>query len=67
MYGRHAEILRVTEGLGVEWVNSPKLTLSLPEVIICNFSLQYLFIIQQTGNKNIQTLQVELPWSNKLW
>ena len=59
MYGRHAEILRVTEGLGVEWVNSPKITLSLPEVIICNFSLQSLFIIQQTGNENIQTLQVE--------
>ena len=59
MYGRHAEILGVTEGLGVEWVNSPRLTLSLPEVITCNFSLQSLFIIQQTGNENIQTLQVE--------
>ena len=60
MYGRHAEILGVSEGLGVQWVNSPKLTLSLPEVIICNFSLQYLFIIQQTGNENTQTLKVEV-------
>ena len=60
MYGRHAEILGVSEGLGVQWVNSPKLTLSLPEVIICNFSLQSLFIIQQTGNENIQTLKAEV-------
>ena len=59
MYGRHAEILGVSNRLSVEWVNSLRLTLSLPEVIICNLSLQYLFIIQQTGNENIQTLQVE--------
>ena len=59
MYGKNAEILGVSDRLSVEWVNSPRLTLSLPEVIICNFSLQHLFIIQQTGNENIQTLQVE--------
>ena len=27
--------------------------------LTCNFSLEYLYIIQQTGNKNTQTNQVD--------
>ena len=36
-----------------------ELTLYLPEVINKNFSLQNPYILQQTGNENIQTHQVE--------
>ena len=36
------------------------LTLSIPEVININFSLQYPYIIQQTGNENTQTHLVEV-------
>ena len=28
--------------------------------LICNFSLYHLFIIQQTGNENTQTYQIEV-------
>ena len=27
---------------------------------VCNFSLQYPYIIQQTGNENTQTVKVEV-------
>ena len=36
-----------------------ELTLYLPEVINKNFSPQHPYILQQTGNENIQAYQVE--------
>ena len=42
--------------MGVE----SKLTLPLPEVINMKLLLQYPYIIQQTGDENTQTYQVEV-------
>ena len=43
--------------IDVYWL---QLTLSIPQVININFSLQYSYIIQQTGNENTQTRLVEV-------
>ena len=40
-------------------INLVSQSLAPLEVIKCNFSLKYPYIIQQTGNENIQTYKVE--------